>query len=346
VRGDNVAFLDNTKKFLDEIFFPYLKSNNIKTVIHLGDLVDRRKYINAYTASRLVTDYFEPLFDLGVNYHQLLGNHDCYYKNTNEISIVNELMYKYITEGSGWKIYDNAEEIVIDGEKILFLPWICQDNKEQSYEKIKQSTSNICMGHLEIEGFEMYKGSMVSHGESRKIFDKFDTTLSGHYHHRSNDGCIFYLGSHAQFTWSDYNDDRGFHTFNTKTRDLTFINNPFRMFEKIFYNDSDKTLNDILNIDFSKYKETICRVIVQNKNNPYWFDIFCDTLEKSGILNMQTVDDHLNVGVIEDNEIVTTTESTIQTFDKYIDQLNTKDVSKDRLKKTFFELYNRAMSIS
>ena len=45
-RNDSPAFVNYFNRFYDEIFFPYLQENNIKTVIHLGDVVDRRKFIN------------------------------------------------------------------------------------------------------------------------------------------------------------------------------------------------------------------------------------------------------------------------------------------------------------
>ena len=37
-------------RFYDEIFFPYIEKHNIKTLVHLGDVVDRRKFINHNTA--------------------------------------------------------------------------------------------------------------------------------------------------------------------------------------------------------------------------------------------------------------------------------------------------------
>ena len=69
VRNDNNSFMDNTKSFLDDVFFPYLQLHNIRDVIHLGDLVDRRKYINFNTANRLKEDFIKPLLDKNLNVH-------------------------------------------------------------------------------------------------------------------------------------------------------------------------------------------------------------------------------------------------------------------------------------
>ena len=46
-RNDNVIFSNYFRKFYDNIFFPLLEERNIKTLLHLGDVVDRRKYINS-----------------------------------------------------------------------------------------------------------------------------------------------------------------------------------------------------------------------------------------------------------------------------------------------------------
>ena len=46
VRNDSQAFQNYQLDFFDNQFFPYMQDNNIKNLIHLGDVVDRRKYIN------------------------------------------------------------------------------------------------------------------------------------------------------------------------------------------------------------------------------------------------------------------------------------------------------------
>ena len=343
IRNDNVAFMDNSKRFLDEVFFPYLDTNNVRTVVHLGDLVDRRKYLNHYTMHRLMNDFLIPLDNRNIQCHFIAGNHDTYFKNTNEINAIENII--------GDRFEDNftsyqrfAREFEFDGTSVLMLPWICDENRHACMDKIKTTSAQIVMGHLELAGFEMYRGSMVSHGDDRHIFDRFDMVLSGHYHHRSSDGSIHYLGSHAEFTWSDYDDRKGFHILDTETRNLTFIENPFTMFDKFWYD--DVTIGkEPEGSDLSHWAGKIVKVIVQNKTDPYRFDKFIERLEKVGVLEMQIVEDHLNLAVAEDEDIVNEAESTIGIFKKYIDQVNSANLDKTKLEQTIVELYQEAISL-
>jgi DNA repair exonuclease SbcCD nuclease subunit len=341
VRNDNVAFMDNSKKFLDEVFFPYLDVNNIRTVVHLGDLVDRRKYINVNTARRLREDFLDKLSQNELNVHMIAGNHDTYYKNTNSVNALQELVVdKYY-----FTIHDQLpREVDFDGTIVLMLPWICDENRDVCLHKIKTTPAQIVMGHLELAGFEMYRGSIVSHGDDRSLFDRFDMVLSGHYHHRSSDGAIHYLGSHAEFTWSDYDDRKGFHILDTETRNLTFIENPYRMFAKVWYDDTPEGTKNA-GVDVESLKGMNVKVIVTNKTDPYSFDKFIEQIEKAGVLEMQIVEDHLNLATEEDTDIVNEAESTINIFKKYIDQVNSANINKEKLEQTIVELYNEALAI-
>ena len=338
VRGDSLTFLDNSQKFFENVFFPYIDKENITTIIHLGDLVDRRKYININTANRMRSMFIDKISEKNIDYHQILGNHDCYFKNTNSINAVKEL-YGDI------KIYDTSTEIEINETKILLVPWICAENKDETYDKIKSTNAQICLGHLEIQGFEMFKGSICSHGENRAIFDKFDMVCSGHFHHRSTSGNVNYLGSHGQFTWSDYSDSRGFHILDTDTRQLTFIENPYIMFTKTFYDDSNTTIDKILDKNFTVYENTICKIVVKNKLNPYWFDMFCDKMEKSGATDIQIVEDNLNFNTVNPDDVASETESTLDIFKKHIIQIDSKSINKIKLENVITDLYNEAINI-
>jgi DNA repair exonuclease SbcCD nuclease subunit len=330
------------KRFLDDIFFPSLIENNIDTVIHLGDLVDRRKYINYLTAKRLRDDFLNPIWEKGITMHIIAGNHDTFYKNTNEVNSLKELV-------SGK--YDNVhiwDQLPInwnfDGTNILLLPWICDENRDATFEAIKNSKSPIVMGHLELNGYEMYRGHISDHGDDPKIFDKFDLVCSGHYHTRSNSSNIFYLGTPAQYTWSDYNDDKGFHILDTETRTLTFIQNPYTSFKKFFYDDLNKQMDEVLLFDANEFKDCYVKVVVKNKTNPYWFDLVIDRLEKSGAADLQVVEDHFNLDLEADSDIVNEAEDTMSIVRKFIGSMNI-NTDKKRVETIIQNLYIEAHAI-
>lgn len=339
VRGDQEPFLDNNKRFLDKVFLPYLEENGITTIVHLGDMVDRRKYVNYNTANRLRLDFLEPLRKYDC--HFIVGNHDCHFRSSNRINSMSELIEgKY----DNIKVYADPTEVEFDGIKVLMIPWINNENRKATFDLIGSTKAQIAMGHLELMGFEMYRGSIMAHGDDPKLFSKFDIVLSGHYHHKSDNGRVFYLGSHAEFTWSDFEDDKGFHVFDTDTRELTFIKNPFGMFTKVWYNDADTTLTSIVQGDYSIYLNKIVKVIVTEKTNPHWFDIFTGKIEAAGAIDVNIVDDHLNLNLEDDNDIVNEAESTLDIFKKFISG-NDLGVDKAPLEGLINSLYAEAMTI-
>ena len=236
-RNDSPAFIDYQNRFYDELFFPYIIENKIDTLIHLGDVVDRRKFINFQTAHNFQKKFWKRLWDLKIDTHIILGNHDTYYKNTNKVNAIQQLCTSFDGVNEPW-IYDGPKEVELGGCRMLFLPWICDDNYEDSIYAIDHSTSDICFGHLEIKGFEMHKGHMNEHGLEREQFKRFEKVMSGHFHKKSDDGLIYYLGTQYQIMWSDYNCPKGFHTFDTETRELERIPNDLSIFKKIIYDDT------------------------------------------------------------------------------------------------------------
>ena len=338
VRNDQLAFLDNNKRFIDEVFLPYLDAHSIRTVIHLGDLVDRRKFLNINTAKRLRSDFIQPLHARGIRAHLIIGNHDTYYKNTNSVNSIREFYEHDFT------IYESAAEVEFDGVPILFIPWICDDNRDDTLKLIGATNAQIALGHLELAGFEMYRGSPVSHGDDRVLFDRFDLVCSGHYHHRSTAGNIHYLGSHAEFTWSDYDDPKGFHILDTETREVAFVENPFKMFRKVWYNDKDKTSEEVMDRDFSKYAGAYVKLIVSNKDNPFVFDLFTTKLYEAQPLEVTIVEDHRNMDSIDEKDLLNEAEDTLTILSKYIGTIES-NVDNKELDKLMRSLYNEALQM-
>lgn len=326
-RNSSLLFSQYQEKFYNDIFFPEIDKRNIKTIVQLGDVFDRRKYVNFVTLGR--SKYF--LFDKLNNYdtHIIVGNHDIPYRNSLEHNSPSLLLQEY----PNIKVYSEATETHIG----LLLPWICQSNIDHTLNMIKQSTSRICYGHLEIEGFEMYKGTKCDNGFKPDLFKKFDKVLSGHFHHKSDNKGIFYLGSPYQLTWSDCGDVRGFHIFDTETEELEFIENPYEMFHKIYYNDET---NDIFNIDLNKYQDAYVKIIVVNKQNPYGFDSFITNLYNADIHDLTIVEQSEDIEVSDVS--VNEAEDTLTILSNYIDQLSI-NADKKQLVTLMRTLYNEAM---
>ena len=52
-----------------------------------------------------------------------------------------------------------------------------------------------------------------------ETYERFEKVISGHFHKKSDDGHIYYCGTQYEMTWSDYNCPKGFHIFDTQTRE-------------------------------------------------------------------------------------------------------------------------------
>ena len=335
-RNDSVAFLDFFQKFYDNTFFPTLVANNISTVLVLGDTFDRRKYVNFYALQRAKEMFFDRLADAGITVHMLAGNHDTYFKNTNDVNSPDLLLKEY----TNINVIDEPTTITVDGTDICMMPWICPDNYDASLNEMKTTKADICMGHFEISGFAMYRGMESHEGLDKSIFDKFDLVFSGHYHHRSDDGHIYYLGNPYELTWQDFNDTRGFHLFDLDTRGLDFIPNPYTMFARIEYNDKETEPVDLDALDLaSKY----VKLVIVNKTDFYKFDKFIQKLYNKGCHEIKIIED---MSEFQDGEIgeEINLEDTLSVLAHYIDSIET-DVDKEQVKTYMRTLYTEAVNI-
>ena len=336
-RNDNLAFNEYFYEFYENQFFPYLKEHKIKHCVHLGDVMDRRKFIS-YRIARDFRERFINSFK-DINFHMLVGNHDTFYKNTNDVNSLHELVdgkFKNI------KVYSKTTEVDFGDCKILFVPWINSDNYSYTMEMLDTTSAQICMGHLELSGFQMQRGMIMTEGWDKRLFQKFDMVMSGHFHHKSDDGQIFYLGTPYEIYWNDYDDPKGFHIFDTKTRELERIVNTNTLFCKIYYDD---TTQNYMSHDVSRYKNKYVKVIVVNKKDLYQFDHFVYRLLLADAHDVKIIEDfsEMDASNVSD-DIVENTEDTMTLLEKYIDELDVT-LDKSRLKTTMKSLYTEAQDL-
>ena len=333
-RKSSKLFHDYFEKFYNNIFFPTIKERKIEHAIHLGDSFDNRKTIDFWALNWAKEHVYDKFKELGVNVHTIVGNHDVYYKNTNEVNAVDSLLESY----DNVVRHSSATEIDIDGFQTLLLPWICQDNYDESMKAIKNTKCKSAFGHLELNGFQLFPGMVQTNAHMNmdvSAFKKLDVVFSGHYHTRSNDGKIFYLGNPYQIFWNDAGDKRGFHIFDTDTYELEFIQNPYNMFEKVYYENTNYKLYD------ARYlKDKIVKVIVRKKTSQLEFDKFVDKIDKAGCYDLKVVENF----EIDDEEVEFSSEESADTLtllNKYIEE-SEFDLDKEVVKNIMKDVYREA----
>ena len=322
---------DYFEKFYDDVFFPTLEKEGITTVIHMGDAFDSRKSIDYQSlewAKRVVFDRLKK-YDV----HMIVGNHDCYYKNTNNVNSPGLLLQTY----KNIKTYNKIEEVVIDKLNVLFIPWINAENYQDSVNAIKVSDSICAMGHLELNGFRAHRGHVMEEGMACDVFEKFDKVFSGHYHTRSDNGRIFYLGNPYEMFWNDVNDTRGFHIFDTDTLTHTPVNNPYKLFYNIYYEDTNYKLFNV-----SEYEDKIVKVIVRKKSKPKDFEKFIDKLYSVGVQDLKIIE---NFDIQESEEFdIDEEENTLSILNRYIDE-SEFELDKNVIKGIFQDLYRQVCEV-
>lgn len=322
---------DYFELFYKNVFFPALEEHGVTTVIHMGDAFDSRKSIDYQSLQWAKRVVFEPLKNYDV--HMIVGNHDCYYKNTNSVNSPELLLEDY----TNIKKYSSPSSAKIGNLEIAFIPWICSENYDETLKFIHKTSSKIAMGHLELNGFRAHRGHTMEDGMDAKVFSKFEKVFSGHFHTRSDDGHIFYLGNPYEMFWNDVNDTRGFHIFDTETLEHTPVNNPYKLFYNIYYEDTPYQM-----FDASEYENKIVKVIVRKKSNPKSFEKFIDKLYSSGVQDLKIIE---NFVIQESEEFeVEEDENTLSILNRYIEEAETQ-FDKTVIKNILQEIYKEACEV-
>lgn len=335
IRNSSDVFLENSRKFYEETFFPYLKENGIKHILHWGDYYDNRKAANIKALNHNRKHFLEPMKALGINMDVIPGNHDTYFKDTNTPNSLKELLGFFINEVN---IVEKPTVMEFGGKRIAMLPWVAKDNYEESMRFIKDCDAEFLGGHLELNGFEMQRGIMSDHGMDRSDFSRFKQVWSGHFHTKSTQENIHYLGSQLEFFWSDAGDKKYFHIFDTEDESLTPVRNPHTLFQRLVYNDEKYDYSRVP--DFSG---KFVKVVVLSKTKLDMYERLIDTLQDQDLLSLQIAENFDSlIGYVADSDVsVDDTETLLNT---YVEASNT-DLEKERLKDLMRDLHKEAQSL-
>ena len=189
---------------------------------------------------------------------------------------------------------------------------------------------------------DRYRGHHSDVGQEMSHFQRFDMVMSGHFHHKSDNGTVYYLGAPYEITWSDFQDSRGFHVFDTKTRELTRVENPYRMFHKVYYDDKGKSANEVFPTSYTEFQDTCVKVVVLNKTQPKLFDELLDKLYKQNPIDLSIVEDFTEYDSEVSDEVLQA-EDTLTILGKYVDNMEL-DIKKPKLKGLLNTLYTEAIN--
>ena len=328
LKSGNPAVTAFYRKVYIEWFFVQCELLKIDIIWQVGDLFDKRKTVDLAELAEARDYFFDEAKRRRIEIVTLLGNHDIFFKNTLEVNSP-ELLLK--------DRYDNItilkKPTTIDG--IDFIPWICTENYTEIMEFVAESTSKYCLGHFEFKGFPMYRGMTSEHGFDPAVFKKYKKVFSGHYHTRSSAGNIEYVGTPMEMTWNDYDDPRGITLFDTETGEQEFIQNPFTLFVKLFY-DEDKPLPDP-ELVRGKY----ARLIVEKRSDVKKYDKYLEKLNASGPIELKTVEDFtgLDGKSVQDQKV--NVKDTQELLSGYVDEIET-DLDKAKMKEILNSLFVEA----
>ena len=337
IRNSSEVFLDNAEDFYTNIFFPECEKRGVKQILHLGDYYDHRKFVNFKALNQNRRVFLDQLRKHNMVMDIIPGNHDTYYKHTNELNALKECLGHYMNE-----VHIIMEPTVMQygSLSMALLPWICADNYEPSMSFIRDCKADWLGAHLELANFEIGRGILAPHGMDAKIFKKFEQVLSGHYHTASRKDNIWYLGNPMEFFWSDAHDPKFFHILDTESRQIEKIRNTYTLFEKIVYNDKE--------IDYNSYNKNLSKkfvkVVVSEKTDPFTFDRFIDNIQNQDIYELKIAENFNEfMGASVDDEEVNF-EDTTEIVDSYIEAVDT-DLDKDKIKIQMRELMTEAQAL-
>lgn len=330
VRGNSVPYRNNLVKFFDTVFFPTLVERGIKKIINCGDLFDDRKKTDTATIKSCREHYYEKLVQYGITEDLIIGNHDTYMRQSNDLNAPTAILKDYINSGH-LNVFHEPTEV---GD-CLYIPWINKHNHDETMQAIANTTKRYCFGHLELVGFQWFRGKVSTKGMDSAPFEKFQLTGSGHYHCRNQQRQIIYLGSPTQHTWQDCGDARGFHIFDHESGDLEFIKNPHNIYTILTYNNEKITEQQI-----EQCKGRFVRVFYSEVNKESELEKFKQAIEQVAhevrTIRSQSAVSAPELGALDSHDIEVEDTMTI-----------IKNATEDdsELQQEMFDLLQRAMVV-
>lgn len=211
------------------------KRKGVKWIVFAGDVFHGHVAKTTEKAASFqvlagITRFFQKFSDFQIIV--LLGNHDCFYKDDNQINGIRIL--------DGWdniRVVDEAPDYLYITQKGAFFGNEDDDIPIKKYGIAPWGTGvkdipecDVLFGHFDIQSFNYNAHQVSQEGfRSEQLFRKAKKIVTGHYHQYQTrsykKGDITYVGSPLQHNWGERGKDSFIFTIDTDTDELHSIEN-------------------------------------------------------------------------------------------------------------------------
>lgn len=327
MKGDNPVWLEDCMGYYNDVLIPYFKEH-VKPddiLVHLGDVYDCRATIGLNTITQSIK-LFEDLSEIFNDIRICVGNHDIFQKNSTEITSLH--MLRHIPN---IKIYFKPEIDWIGKHTVYFMPWI-EDLTEQK-KLLLRSNADYVFGHLEVTGcITNSKGTKLKIDGALKFDDvEKSQVFAGHIHIRQKMRNVHYVGTPYHKDRGDLGDIKGITVLDMETGETEFIENTYSpKFIKVnIYDVVDMTVEDLKKEWKNNYVDFVVKgadMLMCNfeplrevmKDTYKEFNLVCDNTET--VLKQDKID-------------LSTTKSSNELLEDYLDQIDVSDSVREGVKK-------------
>lgn len=337
-RSGDPNFLEFQKAWFDR-FFSYICAQGITTVVQSGDFFDVRQHMKLNVMHEMIHWFAPKVNQLNINWISYIGNHDCFYRDSNEVhsqALLKCLLQDYTLAE------DDVITMIIGKQKCSFVPWMNNVNAEKLLKQVADAKPDYIFGHFAPEGFPMYKGFLSEKGLDPDVFKDAKKVFSGHYHTVTDEKNWLMLGAPYHLTWADVQDgtNRGFWVFDTETGDYELIKNEeyMTMFAIIEYDPDHKYTEK----DFENYEGNIVKIHVYDKPVEKDYKKFCELASKAKFMDYKIIDTtavKIDKVTISEDSLNTDTKTAIA---EYIDKQEVT-VDKENVKTLMSSVYMEAL---
>lgn len=336
VRNSSVEWLDIMKEYFRDFFIPLLKREKKPGdfLIHLGDVFDSRHSLNLLVMNEGITIFEEISKIMPVVI--ILGNHDIYKKNTNDVNSVKVL--KWIPNIT---VLEEPEIMEISGKKLLFMPW--RAGHQEELECIRSNPADFLFCHTEMQGLKFNKNTTIDTGLDFKEIKSFRKVYAGHIHYAQKKGNFRMLGCPYPMTRSDINNEKGIWCLDIESEEETYHPNTVSpkfiriIFERVLEMEEEEAI--------SMFKNNFVDILVDPKwSLSFPFSLFSE--EMKGYRRMDFVPRLTNVED-EDGMLIESEETHMERVDilelsrRVIYNTHHSDGVKEKLLNTVKSLYEK-----